>query len=557
MSHPRKRAERWAQADLLAPLGPCGGASGAPAALQPVPPPATTPARSARAELWCALHLPALCFEAVWHEGPAPAGIARAVIDGDNRVQRLLAIDPSARAPGVQPGMTLAAALAACPALQVRPRDARRERLQLVALAEAALAFTPRVSLEPPDELLLELQGSLRLFGGAEVLTQRLRDVAAQLGLSARFAWAPTPRAALAGARGARGFRALHEAQLVGQLAPLPVTVLREPVPVVARLASMGVRTLGELLRLPRAGLAQRFGPALPLLLDRLVGRAREPRRAFVPAVRFRGRCEPQYELSSHAALLSHLEPLLAELEQFLRRRQCTLTALRIRLRHRAPQASTGFELRLAAPEFAAQRFAALLAEHFARLVLPAPVRRIELRSGELLPLAGAAAASTASAAANGSDSLWRPGEQGGAVGRETPALLERLRARLGHAAVHGLCLIPDHRPEASWRIAEPALPCTATAANANATVATALAHGLRARQRRRPLWLLATPRRLGALPAGWRLLDGPERIETGWWDGHDIARDYYLLRDADGAELWAFRDRQAPHDWFLHGVFG
>jgi protein ImuB len=569
MSHPRKRAERWAQADLLAPLGPCGAASrtlaGAPAALQPVPPQAATPARSAQAELWCALHLPALCFEAVWNDGLAPAGVARAVIDGNNRLQRLLAIDPRARAPGVQPGMTLAAALAACPALQVRSRDARRERLRLVALAEAALAFTPRVSLEPPDELLLELQGSLRLFGGAEVLAQRLRDAAAQLGLSARLAWAPTPRAALAGARGARGFRALHEAQLVGQLAPLPVTVLREPVPVVARLASMGVNTLGELLRLPRAGLAQRFGPALPLLLDRLVGRAREPRRAFVPAVRFRGRCEPLYELSSHAALLRHLEPLLTELEQFLRRRQCALTALRIRLRHRAPHAATRFELRLAAPEFAAQRFAALLAEHCARLVLPAPVRRIELRSGELLPLAGAAATSTASAAAaaNGSDSLWRPGEQGGAVGRETPALLERLRARLGHTAVHGLCLIPDHRPEASWRIAEPALPFTATAAAGTAAVtaanvaATAAAQQLRARQRRRPLWLLATPRRLGALPAGWRLLDGPERIETGWWDGHDVARDYYLLRDAAGAELWAFRDRQAPHDWFLHGVFG
>jgi protein ImuB len=563
MSHPRKRAERWAQADLLAPLGPSGGASGAPVALQPVPPQAATPARSAQAELWCALHLPALCFEAAWHDGLAPAGIARAVIDGDSRVQRLLAIDPRARAPGVQPGMTLAAALAACPALQVRPRDARRERLRLVALAEAVLAFSPRVSLEPPDELLLELQGSLRLFGGVEVLAQQLRDAAAQLGLSARLAWAPTPRAALAGARGARGFRALHEAQLVGQLAPLPVTVLREPAPVVARLASMGVNTLGELLRLPRAGLAQRFGPALPLLLDRLVGRAREPRRAFVPAVRFRGRCEPQYELSSHAALLRHLEPLLTELEQFLRRRQSALTALRIRLRHRAPHAATRFELRLAAPEFAAQRFAALLAEHLAHLVLPAPVRRIELRSGELLPLAGAAAtpatpATSAAVAANGSDSLWRPGEQGGAVGRETPALLERLRARLGHAAVHGLCLIPDHRPEASWRIAEPALPFTATAATAaGAAAATAAAQELRTRQRRRPLWLLATPRRLGALPAGWRLLDGPERIETGWWDGHDVARDYYLLRDAAGVELWAFRDRQAPHDWFLHGVFG
>ena len=30
-----------------------------------------------------------------------------------------------------------------------------------------------------------------------------------------------------------------------------------------------------------------------------------------------------------------------------------------------------------------------------------------------------------------------------------------------------------------------------------------------------------------------------------------------YLLRDAVGAELWAFRDRQPPHHWFLHGVFG
>jgi protein ImuB len=526
-------------------------------ALQPVPLQAAVPARSAQAELWCALHLPALCFEAVWSDALPQAGIARAVVDGDKRLQRLLAIDPHARAPGVQPGMTLAAALAACPVLQVRPRDTRRERLRLVALAEAALAFTPRVSLAPPDELLLELQGSLRLFGGVDVLAERIRDSAAQLGLSARLALAPTPRAALAGARGAQGFRVLHEAQLVGQLAPLPVTVLREPEPDVARLASMGVRTLGDLLRLPRAGLAQRFGPALPLLLDRLVGRAREPRRAFVPAVRFRGRCEPQYELSSHAALLCHLEPLLAELEQFLRRRQCTLTALRIRLRHRAPHAPTRFELRLAAPEFAAQRFAALLAEHFTRLVLPAPVRRIELRSGELLPLAGTAATNTTAAVASGSDSLWRPGEQGGAAGRETPALLERLRARLGHDAVHGLCLIPDHRPEASWRIAEPALPCAATVTTAAAAGGAAAAQGLHARHLRRPLWLLATPRRLGALPSTWRLLDGPERIETGWWDGHDIARDYYLLRDAAGAELWAFRDRQPPHDWFLHGVFG
>lgn len=47
------------------------------------------------------------------------------------------------------------------------------------------------------------------------------------------------------------------------------------------------------------------------------------------------------------------------------------------------------------------------------------------------------------------------------------------------------------------------------------------------------------------------------ERIETGWWDGREIARDYYTAVDARGARLWVFREREPPHRWFLHGVFG
>jgi protein ImuB len=48
-----------------------------------------------------------------------------------------------------------------------------------------------------------------------------------------------------------------------------------------------------------------------------------------------------------------------------------------------------------------------------------------------------------------------------------------------------------------------------------------------------------------------------PERIETGWWDGGEIARDYYTAVDIHGVRLWVFRERAAPHGWFLHGVFG
>lgn len=562
MTHPRKHAARWAQADLLAPLlsPPPQQQQPAAALLQPVPLAAEPPPRAAQAELWCALHLPQLCLDAVLGSEPAlraEPGWPVGVLDPKAGLPRLVAVNAAARAQGAQVGMSLAAALAACPQLQARTRDTRQERLRLIALAEAALAFTPRVSLEPPDELLLELQGSLRLFGGLEALAEQVRRSALQLGLTARLAFAPTPRAALVGARGARGFCVRHEAQLVGQLAPLPIAVLRWPEAACARLQSMGVRTLGELLRLPRAGLAQRFGPGLLRTLDQITGRMREPRRAFVPSVRFRGRCEPHYELSNHAALLRYLEPLLADLEGFLRRRQCTVMALRLRLRHRAPHPPTPFELRLAAPEFEASRFAALLAEHFARLVLPAPVRRIELRSGELLPIAAAdkpGADKAHAVLSAGSGSLWRAGEQGGTAGRETPALLELLRARLGHDAVHGLCLLADPRPEAGWCVAEPALGGERQAKGEAVPAGRAVEPG---RHLRRPLWLLRAPQHLGALPTGWRLLDGPERIETGWWDGHEVARDYYLLRDAAGAEFWAFRDRQPPHHWFLHGVFG
>jgi protein ImuB len=51
----------------------------------------------------------------------------------------------------------------------------------------------------------------------------------------------------------------------------------------------------------------------------------------------------------------------------------------------------------------------------------------------------------------------------------------------------------------------------------------------------------------------------GPERLETGWWDGREIARDYWIARTPAGARLWIFRERHQSGlaRWFLHGVFG
>jgi protein ImuB len=73
----------------------------------------------------------------------------------------------------------------------------------------------------------------------------------------------------------------------------------------------------------------------------------------------------------------------------------------------------------------------------------------------------------------------------------------------------------------------------------------------------RRPLWLLRDPEPLPWPCEALQRLEGPERIETGWWDGADVARDYYIACAPSGAEVWVYRERLPPHGWWLHGVFG
>ena len=131
------------------------------------------------------------------------------------------------------------------------------------------------------------------------------------------------------------------------------------------------------------------------------------------------------------------------------------------------------------------------------------------------------------------------------------------MRARLGEEAIHGLTLLEGHRPEKAWSK-------TAPPADTGGRPAP---RGRTARRlppaSRRPLWLLPAPQSLTArdgLPrrrGPLRLIGEPERIETGWWDGEEIARDYYTAADSHGVLLWVFRERQAPHGWYLHGVFG
>ena len=414
----------------------------------------------------------------------------------------------------------------------------------LERLATRAQRFTPRVSLAPPDGLLLEVAGSLHLFAGVTGLRRELMEECLSLRFRPVLAFAPTPLAALTAARAGQTLVITDLAQLVGQLAPLPLDALRWPEETRARLARTGVRTIGAVLRLPRAGFARRFGMTQLAQLDALTGRSRDLRTAFQAPVRFRRRRELDCELDDQGRLLTELVPLIAALGAFLTARQCAVMELECRLVHRqAPP--TRCVLTLAAPCADEQQLAALFGEHLNALRLPAPVRACELRADQLVPQLPPGRC------------LWQPGEHGGEAGEPSDGLIDRLRARLGSEAVYGLSLRQEHRPEGAWIVTRPP-PVRARRAMRERATDEPCGAGPQ-----RPLWLLPAPQPLAA-PDGLphrrgtlHLSSEPERIETGWWDGGEVARDYYTAVDGQGVRLWVFRERAAPHGWFLHGVFG
>ena len=435
-------------------------------------------------------------------------------------------VPPAARpGPPRRPPLWYAVLFPELPAL-----PAPQERLH--RLACRAQRYTSLVSLEPPAALLLEIRGSLRLFGPPDALRARIDADWARDGLRARSAAAPSPLAALWFARAGVPIVVEDPAALAGRLAALPLACTGWDAPRLERLRAIGVSRLGELLRLPRDGLARRFGPALLAELDAALARVRAPRLAFVPLERFAARRHFEVEIAETARLAVALAPLVERCARFLRARRAGVQRLELRLWHRAApvtRVTVGFAGVTGDPH----RLRRVLEERLSRLALAAPVRAAALASGALESLSG------------GTDDAFG----GAGVGPvAAPPLIERLRARLGEHAVYGVAAIAEHRPEiASQRVREPGVAGARPPLDAGSVP--------------RPMLLLPTPRRLAAgtvadaRPSDWRLERGPERIESGWWDGADVARDYYVARDRRGIRGWIFQERRG-REWYLHGLF-
>jgi protein ImuB len=496
--------------------------------------------------LWLALHLPQLSLEAYGATLPATLRAQPLVLVAGHRVG---AVDSTAAERGIRPGSKRATALALAPDLLIGQADPLRDAAALEAVAHAALAFTPTVTLEDRDTVLLEVRSCLRYFGGLPALLARLRRALAPLGHRLQIAAAPTPRAAalLALWRGGpvEGEHLERPAALELLLGAVPVELLAAGREHREALQGMGIGTLAELRRLPRAGLARRFGERLLDELDRAYGRRADPRPCIVAPPVFASRIELACSAETAEQVLAAAMLLLARLLAWAGARQARIGGFTLRLlhepqRHAQALPATELVLELAQPTLALEHLQLLLRERLARCVPAAPTLELAIECRRLEP------------GARPERELF-PTRQSRTEG--LTQLLERLRARLGDAQVQRVVPLSDHRPDRAQRC-EPALGALPAAV-------TPRPSGL---PLHRPAWLLPA-----ALPLAERaqlplldgrplqLLVGPERIESGWWDDAPVVRDYFIAQAAEGALVWIYRARlpQAGVQWFLQGRFG
>lgn len=495
-------------------------------------PPASPPRPGSRSvarkpQLWIAVCLPKLPIESLpEHATAEPA----AVVEPQQGQIRVVAVNARAQRCGIEPGHKLGAARALATSLRVYERLPSFERACLESLASSLQSLTPTVSLAPPDSLLLEASGSLKLFHSLAAIKARIEAGLAQRRLTARLSAAPTALASLWLARAAAADVAALD-ELAGRLSELPLTVTHWPEPVQKLLHDLGLRSLGDCLRLPRDGFARRVGKSYLEELDLALGRRFELRPEFTAPTRWKLALDLQEESSDCAVLMEALELLIDRLTAELRRSQAQVRSLRVVLEHlRRPPTLEDFTL--LSPTHERERFLSVLRDRVERIVLPAPVIALTMRTGPFEALSSTALG------------LFEKTQ----VETAACTLFERLRGRFGFESVHGMSLIPEHRPERAWT----KIDCAA-----------AVRRGpQRPVPRARPLWLLSQPVPLESPDArryylgSLHLQSGPERIESGWWDGQDVSRDYYVARSDDGQRLWIYRDRKS-RAWHLHGLFG
>ena len=482
-----------------------------------------------------------------------------------SRTNSVQACSTAAARAGVYPGMPLAEAkaLLAPHPLTIQPSDAVADYRALEELAQQLQSFSPLVGLEDlpqPESLLLDIASCCQLFGGeaelADQVTRRLGHEKYEFSL------------AIADTVGAAWAAAHYDARAICSAVPsanqpisippgatdvldqLPVAALRLSPATIDLLEQLGIYAIGQLFELPRNSLSSRFGSELLRRMDQLRGTAMEPIRVSAPPCDIRATRVLEHPTTDRT-LLEHVVSLLVEqISEQLRQRDCGAIHIDCQLRI-VNQQPTCWRAGLFQPSAQPTHLCELLGMHLESLQVSGPVEEVVVS----VPVSGRLS--------HPQYELFDDEEH--ADSHHWAVLVNRLSSRLGDTAVVRPQWQTQAEPERAYRC----IPLTRH--NPRKRSRTQHVASRPSAQLPRPLWLYPTPQpvavvclapdgppqylwhrhRRQQIVAHW----GPERIETGWWRGATVRRDYYRIETDQGCRQWLFRCLYTDR-WFLHGEF-
>ena len=429
--------------------------------------------------------------------------------------------------------------------------------LRLQQLAELMGELSARVSLAPPDCIVFEVRSSLRYFGGIRNIRSHLQLLLEQQLRSWEMdphffqSAAPTATSSLLLARSEANLLVYQPASLRSALGRLPLDLLPISAKDKKQLRQTGLLYLRDVWRLPGASLRQRFGEQLVDYLDKCLGKKVESLSIHEPHPVFSSRHELEYPAEYADRLLPLVQELLAQLGDYLRQRELCTTHLLLHLEHEA-QACSLIEMNLRRPERCESHLLMLLENRISSLTLNAPVTAMTLEAKYFEAFI-----------AHSEDLLASQGDSPiNATRSPLSDLLELLQARLGNSAVQVLQAFAEYCPE---HASVPIMYGENLHKNSHKDADRLLE--VIGSLRPRPCWLLDEPESLletkgqiylqtSHTRTMLSIISEAEQIETRWWAGSDVRRDYYVAADNNGRLFWVFYSLSHTRGWYLHGIF-
>ncbi|EAT13431.1 DNA polymerase Y family protein [Bermanella marisrubri] len=477
--------------------------------------------------LWLYLHFPALLCDLLDVQDPD-----QAVIMVSEQHHKIVQLNSVALEKELKIGMGLATAASLCHDIQVLIYDEEKESKHLKRIARWLYSVTADIGLYPPNGIVLRVDSMLHLYSDLKHYWHAVQQQLAHCHAQVHSAMGVTPLAARLLARTqtqprpqiSMDTKKLKQIALSKSLSDADIHAKTR-----FKLSRLGLNTVADIAKIPRAELAKRFGHELAIYLQKLLGEIQDPIQFYIPNKQFQEYVELAYEISNSQYLIKPLQRLLLRLQYFLQQNNARCSEITLQLEHREEKATIE-QIASAEPITLAEKWQSLCAIKFENLKLKHPVIGITLTANKQ---------STQQSARGDLFSK----KQNAMSENE---LISHLKIKLGDDRVLGIRLNNDERPEREFEY-------TKVSSNADcmsqvkfeATISNKK-HSLL-----RPSFMLPQPQPLQEAVA----LHSPvERIVTGWWDNQPIQRDYFIARNESGQWLWVFKtpDKQ----WFVHGWF-